>query len=384
MIHVDLFSGLGLFSYAADHVWNLEHIFCEIEDWSYRFLKQEYPNARIERDIRNFNGTEYAGRTFLLTASFPCHPISTAGKREGKNDDRWLWPQTIAITQCVQPEWVIFENVAGLTSLAEQYSASKMENKTVQRLAESDLYEKIFSQQEILSLGIIIDDIEKAGFELPKLIDGTPIVLCVPACGIGAVHRRDRVWIVANSGCGDSWKCSDTSKVFAVGNGETRSASEIGGSSGDASNPSIERSGELSESERWDDSADIDGKNQRIASNPNRLNGNNGGFGSGEVRGELRQEAGIQGCEDAADAAQQSKRKQTNKENSISNGGETRKELGNRDWYRPWPEVATELCRVDVSSTDRVHRLKALGNTIQYEIALQIMQAIESIDEQEE
>jgi len=48
MNHIDLFSGLGLFSYAADHVWNLEHIFCEIEDLPYRFLKQGYPNARIE------------------------------------------------------------------------------------------------------------------------------------------------------------------------------------------------------------------------------------------------------------------------------------------------------------------------------------------------
>ena len=71
MIHLDLFSGIGLFSYAADWVWTLEHIFCEIEDWPYRFLKEEYPNARIERDIKNFEGTEYAERTFLLTAGVP-------------------------------------------------------------------------------------------------------------------------------------------------------------------------------------------------------------------------------------------------------------------------------------------------------------------------
>ena len=58
MIHLDLFSGIGLFSYAADYVWNLEHVFCEIEDWPYRFLKQEYPNARIERDIKNFLPSE--------------------------------------------------------------------------------------------------------------------------------------------------------------------------------------------------------------------------------------------------------------------------------------------------------------------------------------
>ena len=315
MFHLDIFSGLGLFSYAADHVWNLEHVFCEIENWPYKFLKQEYPNARIERDIKNFDGTEYAGRTFLLTASFPCQPISTAGKRKGKNDDRWLWPQTIAIARRVQPEWVIFENVAGLTSLAEQYSASKMENKTVQRLAESDLYEKIFSQQEILSLGIIIDDIEKAGFELPKLVDGTPIVLCVPACAIGAVHRRDRIWIVAHRISKRRHAAKSVARNVQCDNGKSFTA----------------HTGRQKENSDATDTEKV------------RLQGN----------GRLGQAI--------------------NKENGRQKLSDSSCDLY---WQRPWPEVATELCGVDVSSTDRIHRLKALGNTIQFEVAMMLMQAI--------
>jgi len=378
MIHIDLFSGLGLFSYAADHVWSLEHIFCEIEVWPYRFLKQEYPNVRIEKDIKNFDGTEYSGRTFLLTASFPCQPISVAGKRLGTKDDRWLWPQTIAIARCVQPEWVIFENVAGLTSIAEQYSPSKMENKTVQRLAESDLYEKIFSRQEILSLGIIIDDIEKAGFELPKLIDGTPIILCVPACAIGAVHQRDRVWLVArntksnsvgekrevqkrtnpepergNSNAANTKQPHHRSEVFSK---------EIEQSKTERPSSGISRSGENASKDAQDTNSgrfsgqgvcekqsrrtEAIGSSKDVADS-DRFNGNNAGHGSGEVRGEFRKEAKIQGCD---------------------------------YWQKPWPEVATELCRVDVSPTDRVHRLKALGNTIQWEIAMMIMQAIKEIE----
>ncbi len=161
MIHLDLFSGLGLFSYAANRVWNLEHIFCEIEDWPHRFLKQEYPNARIERDIKNFDGTEHAGRTFLLTAGVPCQPASVAGKRKGTEDDRWLWPEALRVLFESQAECAIFENPLGILTL---------ENGLV--------FENLLLEME------------SQGYEVQPYI--------VPACAIGAVHRRYRVWIVAN------------------------------------------------------------------------------------------------------------------------------------------------------------------------------------------
>ncbi|MDX3917007.1 MAG: hypothetical protein QHC79_25925 [Pseudosphingobacterium sp.] len=48
-------------------------------------------------------------------------------------------------------------------------------------------------------IGTIISEIRSAGYVLPQLLDGTPILLCIPACGVGAPHRRDRVWFVAHS-----------------------------------------------------------------------------------------------------------------------------------------------------------------------------------------
>ena len=75
----------------------------------------------------------------------------------------------------------------------------KVESKVLQRLSQSDFYEKVFTRQEILLLAVIIGDIEKAGYRLPELKDKTPIVLVVPACAVNAPHRRDRVWIVAHA-----------------------------------------------------------------------------------------------------------------------------------------------------------------------------------------
>src|SRR5690606_15177145 len=48
-------------------------------------------------------------------------------------------------------------------------------------------------------IGNIISEIGSAGYILPTLEDGTPIVLCIPAAAVGAPHQRDRVWFVAHA-----------------------------------------------------------------------------------------------------------------------------------------------------------------------------------------
>ena len=186
---------------------------------------------------------------------------------------------------------------------------------------------------------------------------------------------RDRVWVVAksnsggsgqeqprrteftrtsenaqNTGCGNTPKRGNSNKVSTGGNGETRSTSEVSGSDSNTTNT-------------------------------NRFNENDAGHGSGEVRGKRRQEAEIQGCEDAADPSE--KRLSGSKQSRTFSKGKRppRSTPECSIFERPWPEVATELCRVDVSPTDRVHRLKALGNTIQWEVAYELMKVIKQIEE---
>ena len=75
-------------------------------------------DAPIWDDVREFDGTPWRGRVDIISASPPCQPYSTAGKREGKADSqgRNLFPDTLRIVSEVQPRRVYVENVSGLTA----------------------------------------------------------------------------------------------------------------------------------------------------------------------------------------------------------------------------------------------------------------------------
>jgi DNA (cytosine-5)-methyltransferase 1 len=68
--------------------------------------------APIWDDVRTFNGRQWAGLTDIIHAGYPCQPFSSAGKRLGIKDLRFIWPQIRSIVAATSPEWVFFENVA--------------------------------------------------------------------------------------------------------------------------------------------------------------------------------------------------------------------------------------------------------------------------------
>ena len=160
MKHGSLFSGIGGFDLAASWMgW--ENIFqVEIDPFCTKILEKHFPKTERYKDINEFDGTKYKGSIDIISGGFPCQPFSQAGKRKGTNDDRYLWPQMLRVISEVKPAFVVGENVAGLLS---------MENG------------RIFER--------ILIDLENKGFRIETFV--------IPACAIGAWHRRDRVWIVA-------------------------------------------------------------------------------------------------------------------------------------------------------------------------------------------
>jgi DNA (cytosine-5)-methyltransferase 1 len=155
--HLDLFSGIGGFALAAQWAGFRTIAFVERESFCQKILAQHWPNVPIYSDICQFGGRPYAG-VDLLTGGFPCQPFSVAGEQRGKADDRYLWPEMLRVIQTVKPRWVIGENVAGLDGLA---------------------------------LDDCISDLESLGYEVAPPFE-------IPACGIGAYHERNRLWIIAN------------------------------------------------------------------------------------------------------------------------------------------------------------------------------------------
>ena len=75
-------------------------------------------DAPIWDDVREFDGLPWRDRVDIITASPPCQPYSSAGKREGDLDSkgRNLFPDTLRIIGEVQPRRVYVENVPGLST----------------------------------------------------------------------------------------------------------------------------------------------------------------------------------------------------------------------------------------------------------------------------
>lgn len=160
MKHLDLFSGIGGFALAAR--WNgIETVaFCEVDEFCRKVLRKHWPTTPIHGDVMELDGTEYRG-VDLITGGYPCQPFSLAGNRRGTEDDRHLWPEMRRIIEQARPAFVIAENVLGHVTMG---------------------------------LDEVLADMEDIGYAARAII--------IPAAAVGADHRRDRVWIIANSKSG--------------------------------------------------------------------------------------------------------------------------------------------------------------------------------------
>lgn len=70
--------------------------------------------ASIWDDIKSFKGKPWRSRVDIFSAGFPCQPFSTAGKKMGIADKRWIWPTIDRIIGEVGPSILFLENVPGL------------------------------------------------------------------------------------------------------------------------------------------------------------------------------------------------------------------------------------------------------------------------------
>lgn len=187
MNHASLFSGIGGFDLAAKEVgWN--NVFqCEIDPFCQSVLKYYFPKTVLYEDIKRTDFTSWKGKIDVLTGGFPYQPFSVAGQRKGADDDRYLWPEMLRVIRETRPRWVIGENVAGITNMVQPGSETDVETKSDQ---DEENYKETILEQEYI-INTICDDIEREVYSVQPII--------IPACGVGAPHRRDRVWFIAHS-----------------------------------------------------------------------------------------------------------------------------------------------------------------------------------------
>lgn len=72
--------------------------------------------APVWTDLKSFDGTDWRGAVDLIAAGYPCQPFSHAGKRKGADDPRHLWPDVARIIREIQPRALVLENVQGHVS----------------------------------------------------------------------------------------------------------------------------------------------------------------------------------------------------------------------------------------------------------------------------
>lgn len=199
LTHASTFSGIGAPEVAAEMLgW--ENVFhCEINQFGRKVLDYYFPKAKSYEDITRTDFSELRDRITVLTGGFPCQPFSYAGKRRGSEDDRYLWPFMLRCIEQVRPRWFVGENVAGITTMAFPGEDVKVGEQT-------DLFgacDEVFEKHERYVLDEICQSLERAGYSVQPML--------IPACAVGAPHRRDRMFIVAH--LRDDGLSADTSSI---------------------------------------------------------------------------------------------------------------------------------------------------------------------------
>lgn len=158
---VDLFSGIGGFSYAAEKlVGGFKTVaFVEREPYCQKVLRKHWHNVPIFSDIRSFDGKEFRDAD-IVVGGFPCQPWSVAGEQRGDTDDRDLWHEMVRVIEDIRPRWIIGENVRGFVNMP-------------------------------MGLKRSLFDLESIGYKAAPFI--------IPACAADAKHRRERCWIVGHT-----------------------------------------------------------------------------------------------------------------------------------------------------------------------------------------
>lgn len=187
MTHASLFSGIGGFEIAAEWAGLQNVFYCEINDFCRTILKYHFPNSISYENIKTTDFREWRGKVDVLSGGFPCQPFSVAGQRKGTDDDRYLWPEMLRAIREIQPAWVIGENVAGILTMVQPGTETKVGSE--QSMFGEEDRERILVEQEYV-VETVCSDLEREGYSVQPFV--------IPACAVGAPHRRGRVWFVAN------------------------------------------------------------------------------------------------------------------------------------------------------------------------------------------
>ena len=356
---LDLFSGIGGFSIGLERAGFKTVAFCEIDEYCKLVLKKHWKDTKIYSDVRDLTRQKFEEDGLelpeIITGGVPCQPFSVAGRQKGTEDNRHLWPEMFRVIKDFSPKWIIIENVRGLINIQDGV-----------------VFERVHA------------DLANEGFETQSFI--------IPAAGVGAPHRRDRVWVVAYSefnGLAFAKKRESIKKTISKeSQGQNNSFNTTGTSGLSTSKQIMEnsrrtirgqqstrnkestQSGTSQETKRSADSDSIarSGKGEKVMADSNEGNVETG---RQRQRG-IRQESKRQRISSDASRSGQA---MANTERVYVQGQQDRS--GQEQSRRSgWWDIEPDVGRVADGVQGRIYRLKGLGNSIIPQIAEEIGKAI--------
>ena len=350
---LDLFSGIGGFSLGLESTRHFKTVaFCDNDKFCKLILDKHWKGVKIYDDVKEISKEKFEEDSIefpdIITGGFPCQPFSVAGKQQGTSDSRHLWPEMFRIIKDFAPRWVIGENVKGLTNI-----------------------------QDGVVFETVCSDLEGEGYEVRTFN--------IPAAGVQAPHRRERIWIVAHAkrfnerksiresdetqsriqkehrpNNSTTWESSRTGSVWGTNNGHEdmensrrtlRSRGELQGENGN---------------EIGEGNANIDQRSSGTSRS------NVADTSSKRLEGQLRSK--LQGTREGSTNSSET---MVDSRTGRCASQETEVQPGRYSSFdSSWWQSEPELGRVAHGVSGRVHRLKALGNSIVPKIVQEIGNAI--------
>ena len=348
---LDLFSGIGGFSYAGEKIVGgfKTTQFVELDPYCQKVLRKNFPDTPIHDDIRTF--TAKPGQFDVFTIGFPCQDLSVAGRQRGIGEGTrsGLFYESIRLLREVRPRFALFENVRNLLS-----------------------HEKGETFQEVLF------QIAKAGYNAEWSV--------VSAKDLGACHKRERIWIIAypKSERLQRWQRNNQGEGRKILSSEQHHRDKI--------RSEIRRIDGIQSEERDASNSNSDG-----SPSTKRIRINEETSRSSQER-ENKISESERGSKSRGSGTVQQTSETRNSTNSISDGTQSDCEgLETPIWTHAflnskerrtlspnWQGYVSEpsLCRGDDGLSNRVARIKALGNSIVPNCAAVPLQRIKDLNEE--
>ena len=157
----ELFAGIGGIGLGLEMTGGFEVKWqVEKDEYATKVLEKNWPDVRRHDDVCTFPTEDEDGdwQVDMITAGFPCQDLSFAGKGAGLKGERsGLFYEVVRIAERLRPRYLLLENVSALL---------------------------------VRGMGEVLRALAEIGYDAQWH--------CIPAVSVGALHRRDRVFIIAN------------------------------------------------------------------------------------------------------------------------------------------------------------------------------------------